>query len=128
VPFVDDLTIQAEQRLLRRVHPKFVVPDENNEGQWRLSSAAFTDEELSIDLESVLLAEGLDYTATLQNHDGHSLVAFTAALARANEQAVARNPLADNMAHGIVAGRKTGRVKKNLRIGSEWLVLNPPMT
>jgi hypothetical protein len=125
VPFVDDETIQSEERLLRRIHPNQVVPDKN--GGFRPSSAAFTDRELSVDLASKL--DELDRTqqSCLDGYDGYGLVSFTAGTARANQQLVCRDPLPDNPAHGIVYGDKPTRVKKQLVQGSTWIVeIHPP--
>lgn len=47
--FEDDPTITDEERLLRRIAPSWVLWEE--EGVLRISSAAFRDDELSVNLE-----------------------------------------------------------------------------
>lgn len=116
----DDASIADDAGLLRRVHPSQVVPDANS-GGYRLSSAAFTDPNLSIDIEPILLAGRADWHRTLAGFSGYSLVRFSAAAARAVGQAVVRRPLPDNDAHGEVIGKKTTAVKNALCRASDWV-------
>jgi hypothetical protein len=120
VPFEDDATIQADEKLLRRIHPKQVVPDQD--GRWRPSSAAFNDRELSVDIGSALTALNRTHESCLDGHEHYGLVWFSAGTARANQQAVCRDPLPENPAHGIVYGEKPSRVKKQLVAQSAWIV------
>ena len=113
--FTDDASIPNDEELLRRVPPWCIVADQNRAGQKRASSAAFDDPELSVDLASVRRARGEPLTATLAGHEGFGLVFITAGVARAKQQTVSRDPLLDNPAHGIVAGKKTGSVRNHFR-------------
>jgi hypothetical protein len=125
VPFADDETIQSDEKLLRRIHPKHVVPD--RDGGFRPSSAAFNDRELSVDIESTLTALNRSHQSCIDGYDGFGLAWFSAGTARANQQAVSRDPLPDNPAHGIVYGDKPTRVKKQLVEGATWIVeIRPP--
>jgi hypothetical protein len=124
VPFVDDETIEADEKLLRRIHPKQVVRDQD--GGFRPSSAAFTDAELSVDIESKMTELGRTHQSCLDGFENYGLVWFSAATARANEQAVCRDPIPENAAHGIVYGAKPTRVKKQLVQGSTWIVETRP--
>lgn len=110
--------IPDEALLLRRIHPSQIVPDEG--GQQRVSTAAFTDVELSVDAEPILLADGLDWRFSLRDHPGHSLVRFPASVARQAGQAVEHKPVPGNRAHTEVIGKKTGSVKTCLRKACEW--------
>lgn len=121
--FVNDPTITNDERLLRRIpHWQWV---EDGAGGHRPSSAAFGDEDLSVDLASVLIASGQALDATLSGHQGFALAAITAKIAREQGQAVCRDPLPENPAHAIVAGKKTTAVKKQFARSSEWIVPPP---
>jgi hypothetical protein len=121
---VTRVEIRDEASLLRRVHPIQIVPDQD--GQNRVSTAAFTDTEMSVDAEPILLEDGLDWRFSLREHPGHSLVRFAASIARQVGQAVEHKPIEGNRAHTEVIGNKTGAVKKLLRHSSEWVHLVQP--
>jgi hypothetical protein len=55
--FTDDPSIAESERLLRRIHLKQIVKDEDT-GLARISSGAFRDKELSVDIEKVLVSHG----------------------------------------------------------------------
>ncbi len=92
MPDVDDGSIEDSATLLRRIHPKQIVTDQNKGGQRRPSSAAFLDPELSVDVEPVLHANGLDWKFSLKDFPGHSLVGFPAGAARAKQLPVVHKP------------------------------------
>lgn len=119
----DDLTITDEERLFRRIHLSQIVKDEDT-GHARVSTGAFKDKELSINIESVLLGNGETTEACLRNHKGHKLVSFTAAKARQLQQIVCRDPESpDNLSHGLVCGSKNSRsVCEGLRDSAEWII------
>jgi hypothetical protein len=123
VPFVNDPTITDDDQLLRRVPECQWVED--GAGGWRPSSAAFNDIELSVDIASTLHALNEPITAPLRGHDGYALVAISAGLARQHDQAVCRDPLHTNPAHGIVYGKKTNGTRKQLAKNSAWVVPPP---
>jgi hypothetical protein len=120
----DDASIRDEERLLRRVHLMQLVQDEDT-GCVRVSSGAFKDRELSVDLESVLTECGVDVRDCLQGHPAHKLVGITAQVARLHGQIVYRDPVPENPAHAIVYGNKNSKtVHEGLRSASAWVV--PP--
>ena len=121
---VDDQTIENEERLFRRIHPIHIVPDDT--GGYRVSSAAFGDPQLSIDIHSTLLAAGLDETHCLRDYDAYGLVSITAKLAREQQQIVYREPTPENAAHGIVGGKKTSAVKKAFYTNCTWVIDTRP--
>jgi hypothetical protein len=123
VPFTDDPTITNTDLLLRRIPPAWWVYDEALQRK-RPTTAAFDDPEMSVALASVLhdLAEPL--TAPLRGHDGFALVSLGPELARACGQAVCRDPLPEDPAHGLVVGKKTESIKKKFARNCAWVV--PP--
>ena len=124
----DDPTIRDADPLWRRVHPHQQVVDENS-GEIRPSSAAFKDHPdgspMSIHLGRDALEAGYRPEDVLVGHDGYALAGLTAGLARDHEQGVAREPLADQIAHGIVFGPKGKRIRKALVRGATWVVPPP---
>src|SRR6266404_7754429 len=92
--------IDDDSSLLRRVHPSQIVRD--MAGQPRVSSGAFKDVDMSVDVEELLAGAGLDWHFSLKDHPHHSLVRLPASAARSNGQTVLHVPLADNPAHAEV--------------------------
>lgn len=103
--FVDDPSIQSSERLFRRIPPTWVDWDE--QGNAVISSAAFKDEALSINLESVMARDGRPPADAIRNHPRYGLAAITAAHARSLNQAVAADPLPEEPAHGSSMGRRS---------------------
>lgn len=119
--FVDDPSIPAVERLFRRIAPSWVDWDE--QGNAVISSAAFKDEELSINLESVMARDGRPPEDAIRNYPRYGLAAITAAHARSLNQAVAADPLPEEPAHGVVYGqKKRGGIGGKLRDGAEWVM------
>lgn len=119
----DVLEFFDESGLLRRVHSSQVVLDKNS-GKYRPSSAAFNDNNLSVDIETILTSRNFDWTFTLKGHEGFSLVRFSAEIARDLGQKVILCEIPGNPAHGEVRGKKTGAVKGKLVEQSEWVHLS----
>ena len=118
----DDPTIADEERLFRRIHLVQLVKDDDT-GLARVSSGAFRDRELSVNLESVLQAEGKGPRACLENHVTHKLVSLSAGVARRHEQAVCRDSLPDDLSHGLILGSKNSRrVHEGLRDSAIWII------
>jgi hypothetical protein len=113
--------VDDDASLLRRVHPTQIVLDEN--GDPIVSSGAFNDPTMSVDVEDFLIEAGLSWRFSLRNHPEHSLVRFPAGIARSKNQAVVHAPLADNAAHAEVRGKKTGAVKNALKAAAKWVHL-----
>jgi hypothetical protein len=116
----DDGSIADEWMLLRRIHPEQVVADRQT-GELRVSSAAFRDPAMSVDVEELLKRAGLDWRFSLQGYPTYSLAAFSAAVARSLGQAVVSSPLPANQAHAEVRGHKTGAVSRALSKAASWV-------
>jgi hypothetical protein len=123
----DDLDkIPDHSSLLRRIHPNHVIGEP---GARRLSSAAFKDPNMSVDVENMLEASGKDWNFSLRAHPQHWLVRLTAVLMRQNGQSIEHkpvpadpaNPLAENPAHAEVAGKKTGAISNAFRHAAIWV-------
>ncbi len=110
--------------LLRRVHPNHVVPDKNT-GKRRLSSGAFKDPEMSADVETMLLADGLDWNFSLKDHPEYWLVRLAAGLARQHGQIIEHRPEADNPYHAEILGPKGAKVRDAFRDNCEWVKAPP---
>ncbi len=123
-PDVDDGSIADGADLLRRIRPDQIV-DDKNLGAQRPSSAAFKDPTMSVDTEPILHQHGLDWTFTLRNHSGYSLVRFKAGVARAKTLAIVHKPEPGNPAHTEVIGKKTQGVANRLVAASTWAHLEP---
>lgn len=104
-----DVIADAEQ-LYRRVHPTQVKDD------GKLSSAAFTDPELSVDRAMLTTTE-----QTLREHPKHGIAAFTAGLARELEQEVVPDASLFNRAHALVKGSKPKSVKRRFAREAELI-------
>jgi hypothetical protein len=122
MPPEDDDPIAAGAGLLRRIHPRQVIKDSNT-GTSRPSSAAFKDLNLSVDLEPALEAAGLDWHFSLRDHPGYSLVRFPVKAALDQCLTVERRPIAGNVAHAEVLGKKTQGKANSLRDASSWVHL-----
>lgn len=116
----DDPNIPGEERLLRRIHLVHVV--EGSEGRGALSSAAFRDLELSVNLESVMRNAGRPPEDSLKNHPNDFLACITTSVCRDNGQLVGSDPLPDEPAHGYVFGKKPKRIQRALRDAASWVV------
>ena len=106
--------------LLRRVHPDHVVLDRNT-GRRRLSSGAFNDPRMSVDVEPMLVARGLDWTYSLKGHSEYSLVRLNAGFVRVHGQIVEHTPMPDNDCHADVVGKKTGTIRQAFRVAAQWV-------
>src|ERR1039458_2617724 len=101
--YQDDKSICDDDRLYRRIHLKLIVNDEDT-GLARVSSGAFKDKDLSVNIKSVLDGLGLAPEACITDHSTQKLVSFAAVDARRLNQAVCRDPLPDSPSHGLVYG------------------------
>src|SRR6266446_9747906 len=106
MPEVDDGSIADDAGLLRRIRPDQIVDDANTEIR-RPSSAAFKDDRMSVDAETILISNGLNWKFTLKDYPNHSLVKIEAKHARAKALAVIHKPIPDNPAHTEVVGKKS---------------------
>jgi hypothetical protein len=116
----DRQKIPDSSGLLRRVHPDHIVPD-GNTGRRRLSSGAFNDPRMSVDVEPMLVAKGLDWQFSVAGHSDYSLVRLNAGLVRSHNQIVEHTPMPANDCHAEVVGKKTGAVRNAFRATAEWV-------
>ena len=130
---VDDASIGDDCNLLRRVQIKkhFIVWDHNQE-RWRPTSASFRDSRdgspMSVVLQDDLVRDGRDIREVLVSHEEFGLAAITAGFAREQNQRIAREPMPDEPAHGIVIGNKK-RSDKRMAKNAQWIIapnLPPP--
>jgi hypothetical protein len=120
--YQDDASIANDDRLYRRIHLSQLVRDEDT-GLARVSSGAFRDKDLSVNIESVLQNEGKSAPACLQNHLAHKLMSLTAVEARQHRQCVCRDPLPHDLSHGLVFGSKSNRrILEGLRDSAKWMI------
>jgi hypothetical protein len=129
--YLDDETISDDTLLYRRVlnqadpPVRQIIWDDNNK-RWRPSSVAFDDHRdgspMSIAIDDTLRELKMCPESVLKGHEGFSLAAFPAKVARQNGQGVMRKPLENDPAHGEVFGKKTKSVKKALAINSHWYI------
>lgn len=127
-PYVDDKSIADTTELFRRINPEQIVQDDNT-GERRPSSAAFNDSSdespMSVALGDTLQAAGRSPESTIASYPAWGLVAITARVARDCEQAIVRDPVPEEPAHGLVAGKKTGGRKNTFKRAARWVVLPP---
>jgi hypothetical protein len=123
-PDANENAIPRDAGLLRRIHPEQIIG--RNTGLPRPSSAAFKDPNLSVDVEPLLHAAGLDWRFSLRDHPGFSLIRFSRQSALDQGLDVVPKPLTDNPAHAVVVGKKTQGKANALRDASEWVFLADP--
>ena len=123
----DDPSIRDDCELLRRIPIKLEINIiwDDNQKRWRPSSASFKDHRngtpMSIVLKDELEKAGRSPAEVLTGHEDFALAMVTAGIARESQQHVARDPLPDEPAHGLVIGEK----KKASRImakAAQWVI------
>jgi hypothetical protein len=120
--FQDNTSIRDEERLFRRVHILLLVRDDDT-GLARVSSGVFKDKDLSVNIETVLMDSGGSAESCLHDSSAHKLISITAQNARQLNQAVCRDPLPDDLSHGLVYGSKNARsVHDGLRAVAAWVI------
>jgi hypothetical protein len=126
--YVDDLTIEDDSPLWRRIPSLHFFYDEN-QGRIRPSSAAFEDHKngspMSVILGREVIDNGRSAESLLVNHSGYGLVSFLAGLARENKQGIVRKPIPEEPAHAEVFGNKTKSIRNALAKNSKWVVPPP---
>jgi hypothetical protein len=124
----DDPTISDDFTLWRRIHPDWIVPD-NNAGSLRVSSAAFADSPdgtpMSVLLSEVVRATGRGERDVLLGFDGYALASITAGQARQCQQGIARSPLPTEPAHAHVCGLKSKPLKRCMARCAVWAIPPP---
>jgi hypothetical protein len=137
-PRPDDPSIQDDDLLYRRIHPKQLAWNENV-NQWRVSSADWTDPvgEISVYPASLLIQDELPPECVLDGYPTHSLVYVSAEFARGCHLRVVKDP--DELdahprgkCHAVLLGLKPGRPgkrdqQKPLAQASIFVVLREPI-
>lgn len=118
---LDDASIVNQDRLFRRVHITQLVRD-GDTGLARVSTGAFDDKELSINIESVLAGGGETPDTCLRDYHVHKLVSITAENARRFNQVVCKDPQPDNPSHGLIYGAKSRGVLRGLCAAAIWVI------
>lgn len=123
---LDDPTILDTDRLFRRISPNQIVADEN--GAPRPSTAAFKDPELSVNIESLMIALGRVPPDLLTKYPGFSLASIQAGDVRSLELGypiVKDTEPPNDPDHGLVLGKKGKGFFKPIARQSRW-VIPPP--
>jgi hypothetical protein len=116
----NDPNIPDEERLFRRI--KLVQIVKADDGGTRVSSAAFSNPELSVTLEGTMRAAGREPEDSLKDNPNDLLMSITAGLCRLHRQVVGPDPLPEEPAHGYVFGKKTKSIQRELRDAAGWVV------
>jgi hypothetical protein len=116
----DDPGIPDNERLFRRINLTHIV--EGDDGKSHVSSAAFRDRELSVNLESMMRVAARAPKDALRNNPKDLLMSLVAGVCRRNGQIVGPDPVPDEPAHAYVFGRKSKTVQRALRDSAEWIV------
>jgi hypothetical protein len=120
--YQDNTSIRDEERLFRRIHISFLVRDDDAD-LVRVSTAAFRDEDLSVNIESVLTESGCTPEACLRNNQDHKLVSISARDARRLNQSLCRDPLPENLSHGLVYGsKKNKQIQREFCAAAIWVI------
>jgi hypothetical protein len=116
----DDPNIPDAERLFRRIHLTHIV--EGDGGKSEVSSAAFRDFELSVNLETVMQAAGREPKDSLKDNPDDFLTSIAAGVCRRNGQMVGPDPRPDEPAHGYAFGKKSKSIQRALRDAAGWIV------
>lgn len=121
----DDPSVPDSEDLWRRIHALHVIQD-GNTGSARASSAAFSDSgdgsPMSVYLSSAVLESGRCPADLLAGRGGFGIVGVKASAVRQLNLGVARDPLPDEPAHGLVIGPKPKKVQRTLAKAASWVV------
>lgn len=123
----DDPAILDDWRLLRRIpaQPNVFIRWDANRGRWGISSQAFRNnrnvDAFSVNLENVLLAEGLALESVVLDPEKYALAAITAVQARQHSQTLQKKPEPNDVSHGHVTGDKPKPVQQALASVAEWV-------
>jgi hypothetical protein len=118
----DDPTIADATLLYRRVHPTYIVHDDDGDCE-RVSSGAFKErsKEMSVHLGDVLEASGREPAEIVEDLP-HFLISLTAERVRAYCQVVVRSPTPSDDSHGDVIGSKSKTTRKGFAEAARWVV------
>ena len=120
----DDPNIPDAERLFRRIHLTHIV--EGACGRSEVSSAAFRDAELSVNLETVMRIAGREPQDSLKDNPNDLLMSLTAGVCRGSGQIVGPDPRPEEPAHGYAFGKKSKSIQRSLRDAAGWIVPGAP--
>jgi len=124
----NELVIDDDDDLWRRVHPKQIFYDENLE-RFRPMSGTFKQVSMSVYIAKLVLSSGRDPHQILQHrYEDYGLASFTAGLARGLNQDVVFDPPDEggpekDPAHGLVVGKKSKTIQDKFASECDWVVL-----
>ena len=123
--YQDDPTIGNEVRLFRRIHPQWIVRDENLKC-FRPSSQAFNDSQdgspMSVNREDILQQENKPPAELLAGLYEWGLAALRTGTMRENGQGIAADPTPDEPSHALVFGPKPTKARKRIAKTAEWVI------
>lgn len=123
-PRQDDPAILDDDRLFRRVRSNQLIPEPD--GSQRPSSAVFKGEELSVNIESLMVQQSRPPEDSLTGYPGEYLTAIKAGLVRAHKHPIVKDTEPPNdPAHGLVLGKKKDSFANAMRRQHQWIV-SPP--
>lgn len=117
----DDLSIPDSDRLFRAVKPNLLVSEPD--GTMRPSSAVFKTQEMSVNIESLMVEQGRSPEETLERFPGWLLTSIIAGDVRRFSCPIVKATAPPNdPAHGLVLGKKTGAFANAMRRSARWIV------
>ena len=120
----DDASILDQDRLFRRVSVN-QVRWEN--GSPRPTSAVFKTTELSVNIESLLIAQSREPKDSLKNHPAEFLTAIVAGAVRCHGHPIVKDVDPPNdPAHGLVLGKKREGFANAMVRTHQWIVAPGP--
>ena len=118
----DDRSILDEERLLRWVTPSQIIPEE---GGLRISSAAFNNPELSVNIETLMVLQGRKPESLLDALPGFALTSIKAKQVRAFDLPIVLDcEPPEDPAHALVLGKKSKSFTNEMKRSHVWVV--PP--
>jgi len=118
--YIDDDLIPSTAVLWRRIpvwHYKF----DQNENDFRPSTASYEDDKEGSPMSAYLATECGEPASALEGHEGFGLVAFTVSQARDLGMKIVRDERPGPRGHVLIVGKKTDRVRKGLKRCCDWV-------
>ena len=118
--YIDDESVPQTAVLWRRI-PKWHYKYDENEADYRPSTASFEDDSDGSPMSSYLADECGEPAVALKGHQGFGLVALTAAQVRELGLKIVRMETPGPPGHVLVVGKKTDGVRKKLKKHCTWV-------
>lgn len=120
----DDPSIPDTDRLFRRVPPNQLV--RRDDGSHRPSSSVFKHDKMSVNIESLMAAQGRSPEDTLKGYPGQFLTSILAGDVRQFGHPIVKDTAPPNdPAHGLVLGKKRDSFANTMVRSQKWIV-EPP--